>query len=233
MAKQLRVHLKKMKFRYDKFNRNDFESHMLALNLIDAGSRVLDVGCATGYFAKELSKKGCETWGVDNDALAVKKAGKYCKKTFTVDLNKVSSLPIPKKYFDYIILLDVIEHLLHPEKILEIIKPYLKNGGEIIVSVPNIAHASVRWSLLKGEFKYTSTGILDKTHLHFFTKNSFENSIKKAGYKILKLSPTNGMCKVPLLSKITDRLPYSWQYRIACKVPTLFSFQFIALAKVR
>jgi methionine biosynthesis protein MetW len=222
-----------MKYRYDKFNRNDFESHMLALNLIDAGSRVLDIGCATGYFAKELLKKNCETWGIDNDKLAVNKAIKYCKKAFLVNIDDKKNLPVPKKYFDYIILLDVIEHLLHPEMILEKVKPHLKKGGKIIVSVPNIAHASVRWSLLRGEFNYTTTGILDKTHLHFFTKDSLKNVLKKAGYKIIKLSPTNGMCKVPFLGKITDRLPSSWQYKIACKNPTLFSFQFIALARVR
>ncbi len=222
-----------MKYRYDEFNHNKFESHRLAIDLIDNNAKVLDIGCATGYFAKELSKKNCETWGVDCDEVAVKKASKYCKKVIARNVDEVKTLPFPKNYFDYVIILDVIEHLLHPENILEIIKPYLKEDGKIIVSVPNIAHASIRWMLAKGEFEYTSTGILDKTHLHFYTKKSFEEILKKAKYKILKLSPTNGMCKVPFLYKITDRLPASWQYKIACSQPTLFGFQFIALAKVR
>lgn len=221
-----------MKYRYDEFNTNNFESHRLVFNMIDAGSKVLDVGCATGYFARELSKKNGETWGVDSDKETVNKAGKYCKKTITANIDEIKKLPVPKKYFDYVIILDVIEHLIHPENILEIIKPHLKKDGKVIISVPNIAHASVRWMLFKGGFQYTSTGILDKTHLHFYTKKSFEEALNKAGLKILKLSPTNGMCKVPFLYKITDRLPDSWQYWIVCKMPTLFSFQFIALAKV-
>lgn len=220
-----------MKYRYDEFNDNEFTTHGLAKSFIDSGSRVLDIGCATGYFARKLQEKDCETWGVDNDEEAAKKASRYCKKVIVCDLDSVKKLPVPKKYFDYVIILDVIEHLLHPENILAIIRPHLKNDGKIIVSVPNIAHASIRWGLLKGEFQYTPTGILDKTHLHFYTKTSFENILKKEGYKIEKLSPTNGMCKVPLLYKITDRLPDSWQYFIACQIPTLFSFQFIAVAK--
>ncbi|HAS69077.1 MAG: Methyltransferase type 11 [Candidatus Collierbacteria bacterium GW2011_GWA2_42_17] len=222
-----------MKYRYNKFNNNAFESHKLAFNLIDANSKVLDIGCATGYFARELFNKNCETWGVDSDKEAVKRAGKHCKRTIVANIDEVHKLPVPKKYFDYVIILDVIEHLLHPESVFDIIKPLLKDDGKIIVSVPNIAHASIRWMLLRGDFQYTSTGIMDKTHLHFYTKKSFEDVLKKVGLKILKLSPTNGMCKVPFLYKITDRLPASWQYWIACKIPTLFSYQFIALAKVR
>jgi len=222
-----------MKHRYSTFNKNKYESHWLAFDLIGVNSKVLDIGCATGYFAKELLLKNCEVYGVDIDKDALKIADKYCKKTALSNLDQVHSLSFPKKYFDYVIVLDVIEHLAHPENVLIMAKHYLKDGGRIIISVPNISHASIRCMLLKGEFQYTDTGILDKTHLHFYTKRSFETELKRAGYKILKLYPTNGMCKVPFLYKITDRLPESWQYKIACMVPTLFSFQFVALVKPR
>ncbi len=219
-----------MKPRYSQFNKNEFETHRLVFNLIDEGTRVLDVGCATGYFAKALLKKQCETWGIDVDKSAVKKASKYCKKAIIHDLNNKGDLPFPKNYFDHVIILDVIEHLLHPENILSIVKLHLKKGGTIIVSTPNIAHASIRLMIMKGKFQYTSSGIMDNTHLHFYTKSSFSSLLVREGYKIEKIIPTNGMCKVPFLYKITDRLPFSMQYKIAKILPTLFSYQFIAIA---
>jgi len=221
-----------MKYHYDQFNQNEFESHRLAANMIRPGSKVLDIGCATGYFAKELAKQNCQTWGADRDKLALAKAEKYCTKVCLANLDEKISLPFPKKYFEYVIILDVIEHLAHPEAVLESVKPHLKKGGQVIVSVPNVAHASIRWMLMRGDFQYTDTGILDRTHLHFFTKTSFLEILKKSGYKVKKCVPTNGMCKVPFLYKITDRLPPAWQYRIASRFPTLFSFQFIATALV-
>lgn len=220
-----------MKFKYDEFNNNEFESHKLTYNLIDPNTKVLDLGCATGYLAKELLKKGCKTWGVDGDTNAAKKAEKYCSSVIVSNLDECTSFPFPKKSFDYVILLDVIEHLVNPENTLLIIKSYLKENGKIIVSTPNIAHASIRWMLFRGLFEYTSTGIMDKTHVHFYTQDGLRSLIKRVGYRVLDIIPTNGMCKVPLLYKITDRLPYSWQYEITKVFPGLFSHQFIVVAK--
>jgi len=219
-----------MKYAYDEFNNHEFESHRLTLNLIKEGTKILDLGCATGYIARELSKKGCETWGVDVDKEAALKARQYCKKVIVSDLDTCSSLAFPKKFFDYVILLDVIEHLKYPENILSIAKTHLKRGGKVLISTPNIAHASIRLMLMRGDFDYSPSGIMDNTHVHFYTMKSLGTFLKKIGLKVLKVIPTNGMCKVPLLYKITDRLPYSWQYKITSLAPTLFSHQFIAVA---
>jgi len=221
-----------MKCQYNEFNNNEFEVHKLTLDFIEANSCVLDIGCATGFLAKELLKKKCEVWGLDYNRNAIARAARFCKKALIVDLNESATLPVPKKHFDYIILLDVIEHLLHPEKVLSLVKPYLKNEGVIIVSTPNIAHASIRWMIVKGQFQYTKLGILDSSHLHFYTRTSFSNLLKKANFKILKIIPTNGMTKVPMLSKISDQLPRPWQYWLVKKIPELFSYQFIAVVKL-
>jgi len=221
-----------MKCQYNEFNNNEFEVHQLVLGLIKNNSRVLDVGCATGCFARELLKKKCEVWGLDYNKKAIAKAVRFCKKASVVDLNESATLPVPKKHFDFVILLDVIEHLLYPEKVLSLIKAYLKNEGAIIVSTPNIVHASIRWMIIKGEFKYTKLGILDSSHLHFYTRTSFSDLIKKANFRTPKIIPTNGMTKVPILSKISDQFPESWQYWLVKKIPELFSYQFIAVAKV-
>lgn len=221
-----------MRYRYNHFNANQYEAHQIICSLITDHSRVLDIGCATGYFAKELLKKKCETWGIDNNKEAIQKASQYCHKVITRNLNDDHVLPVPKKYFDYIILVDVIEHLLQPENILSLITSHLKKNGKIIISTPNIAHASIRWMMAKGEFQYTTLGIMDSTHLHFYTRKSLCDLLRKCNLKIEQLIPTNGMCKVPLLSKITDRLPLSLQYQIVKKFPTLFSYQFIAQTKL-
>ncbi len=220
-----------MKYKYDVLNKNQFESHQIALSLIKNNSKILDIGCATGYFAKELLKKGCITYGVDCDVNAIKKAEKYCQEVAVADVDENDIIPFKKHFFDYVVLMDVLEHLKNPEDVLSTIKPYLKKDGKIIVSVPNVAHASIRWMLFKGEFRYTNTGIMDKTHLHFFTQKSLASLIRKTGYRILEFLPTNGMCKVPLLYKITDRLPVVWQYKIACSNPKLFAYQFVVLAE--
>lgn len=222
-----------MKNKYDHFNANEFETHQLAIGLIDDHSRVLDIGCGTGNLDKELlTRKHCEVWGIDSNREAVKKASRYCKEALVLNVDAGSKLPVPEKYFDYVIMLDVIEHLVHPENVLSLLKLHLKAGGKVIVSTPNIAHASIRLMLLKGEFIYTSLGIMDNTHVHFYTRSTFSDLLKTAGLRVVNMIPTNGMCKVPLLYKITDRLPPSWQYRIAKTIPTLFSYQFIAVAEL-
>ena len=220
-----------MKYHYNEFNKNQFEVHKLAIDLIKSGSKVLDIGCATGYFANQLNKIGCETWGVDNDKVALKRASKPCKKVIIANLDEAKRISAPRKYFDFVIVLDVLEHLLHPENVLAIIKNHLKPNGMIIVSIPNIAHASIRWMLFMGKFEYASTGILDSTHVKFYTHASILELIRSNGYHVLNTIPTNGMCKVPFLYKITDRLPMSWQYFIVKRFPTLFAFQYIIVAK--
>ena len=221
-----------MKYRYDIFNRHPFHTHTLAIELITKGSKILDIGCATGYLAKELSQMECEVWGVDFDKKAIKKAEKYTKKAVAADFECLESLPFPRKYFDYVLLMDVIEHLRFPERIFNVVRRHVKKSGKLIISVPNIAHASMRWSLFRGNFEYTTTGLMDSTHYHFYTKKTFEETLAKNGFRIIKLLPTNGMTKVPFLRKVTDRIPAFWQYKIACALPTLFSYQFVALVEV-
>ncbi len=220
-----------MKYHYDELNRNPFESHMLAIDSIKSNTSILDIGCATGYFAKELAKKGCETYGVDKDRIALKKASKYCKEVIQCDLDNIKICHAPKKHFDYVLMLDVLEHLQNPKLAISQVGKFLKKDGRLVVSVPNIAHASIRWGLLKGDFDYTNTGILDSTHVHFYTLKSISRLLEKEGFRILKIKPTNGMCKVPFLYKITDRLPATWQYKLVQKFPNLFAYQFIIISR--
>ena len=95
-------------------------------------------------------------------------------------------MPYEKKYFDYIIFGDVLEHLYEPEAVLCKMKPYLKEDGQFLCSIPNIMHISALLPLLKGQFRYQKAGILDRTHIRFFTLDSIWGMLHKCG-----LVPTN------------------------------------------
>jgi 2-polyprenyl-3-methyl-5-hydroxy-6-metoxy-1,4-benzoquinol methylase len=153
-------------------------------HLIPEKSKVLDIGCSSGNFGVELIKrKNCTVDGIELDkkdfAVAKKKLRKvYQKNVETDNLNDLD------KDYDVIYFGDVIEHLKDPIPTLERIKVLLKPKGHILFSIPNMGHVGVRLDLLKGEFNYTETGLLDKTHLHFYTQDEVVRVFNEAGYKI-------------------------------------------------
>lgn len=145
---------------------------MLIVNEINSNSKVLDIGCASGYIGDYLVReKRCEVFGIEPDFESYKIAK---EKGYRIILNKnieesLNCEELKKEKFDYIILADVLEHTFDPKKILKELKDFLNDDGKIIISLPNTAHFSVRFSLLLGRFEMQDTGILDKTHLHFYT----------------------------------------------------------------
>jgi len=139
-------------------------------DLIRGGSKVLDVGCGLGDLGNALTLKGCDYLGIEKDKDKVRYM--LDRKYMKVILGDLRTVTLQEK-FDYIIFADVLEHLERPKEILSMYAGYLNKGGKIIISIPNIAHISIILSLLKREWKYTDYGILDKTHLKFFTLKSF------------------------------------------------------------
>ncbi|NJL61975.1 MAG: methyltransferase domain-containing protein [Methylacidiphilales bacterium] len=154
-------------------------------NLIDSGKRVVDFGCATGYFAQLLMSKGCKVTGVEINPDAAKSAEEYCEEVIVADLDFVSIPDILKhEHFDVAIFGDVLEHLRNPWQVLRDVKQILKQDGYIVASIPNMAHGAIRLALLQGRFDYMELGILDNTHLRFFTRESVENLFEDSGYLI-------------------------------------------------
>ncbi|MDB9376887.1 glycosyltransferase [Nodularia sphaerocarpa] len=151
--------------------------------LVENNLRVVDFGCATGYLAKLLKKKGCIVTGVEINSDAAQTAEQHCEEVIVADLDFISVLKIlPAQEFDIAIFGDVLEHLRNPGKVLAETKQILKKDGYVIASIPNIAHAAIRLSLLQGRFDYTNLGILDNTHLRFFTRKTVKELFEKAGY---------------------------------------------------
>ena len=165
---------------------NKYSTHSQMLSKISSGSNVLDIGCAQGYLDEYLLKElKCEVYGIDLEKEAAKKAKKFCKDVLIGDVEEILKKGFPWKItFDYILLGDILEHLIDPEAALRRLKTYLKPNGVIIISLPNIAYLPVRLNLLFGKFEYTNVGIMDSTHLKFFTRNSMNKMFESCGLKL-------------------------------------------------
>lgn len=152
-------------------------------DLIEAGSTVLDVGCSSGSFGDSLKKiKKCQVDGVEPDTGDAKKAEAKLDDVFLGTLEEYIG-KTDKKY-KYITFIDVIEHLNKPVDTLRALKVFMNEDSSIVFSIPNMAHISVRLMLLSGKFEYGNTGLLDNTHLHFYTDKEIERVFDEAGYKI-------------------------------------------------
>lgn len=144
--------------------------HTLAVLSVPTGSRVLDLGAAEGSVARALRERGCAVTAVERDADAVAVLRALGLETVPADLDGIEADAIPAAAFDVILLLDVLEHLVRPARLLTMASTWLAPGGRIVVSVPNVAHAAVRLALLQGTFPRSDVGLLDRTHLHFFDR---------------------------------------------------------------
>jgi O-antigen biosynthesis protein len=152
--------------------------------------KVLEVGCAKGTTLRELKrlKIATEIVGVEMNKKAAKIAEQILNKTFIGNIEEIS-LPY-KKYFDYIILADILEHLVNPWVTLDKCSNYLKDDGFLIASIPNFRNLEVFIEIfLKGDLEYQKAGLLDKGHLRFFTQKSIEKTFLGSGFKIVDIIP--------------------------------------------
>lgn len=167
---------------------------------------LLDVGCGTGAFASKIKEKlACEVWGVEPVSSAAQEAAKLIDKTF-VGLYDTQMISDIQRQFDAICFNDVLEHMPDPYTILQASKQLLKPDGVIIASLPNILHYHEFSNILfKKDFRYAEAGIMDKTHLRFFTRKSIIRMFEEAGLRIEKVvgldpTPSKKMSLISLLS---------------------------------
>ena len=160
--------------------------HELVVGLVPPRSRVLELGCATGYMSQVLQQRlGCTVTGVELSPQAAARASAHCQRVLVGNLETLAlARELTGERFDAAVCADVLEHLRDPGALLERLVPLLAEGAAVVASIPNVAHASVRLALLGGEFRYGETGLLDRTHLRFFTRESIEDLFEGAGYGI-------------------------------------------------
>lgn len=146
--------------------------------------RILDVGCGAGMLGGSLKQeRGVEVWGVEYVPEVAKVAAGRLDRVISGGIEDALA-QLPDGYFDTIICADVLEHLVDPWQVLNDLKAKLAPGGELVASIPNIRHWSVVSRLLEGRWEYADAGILDRTHLRFFTWHDCMLMFEKAGYSI-------------------------------------------------
>jgi len=156
--------------------------------------RVLEIGCGAGQTLELIKNlKLCEnTVGIELFENAANSAISRVDKVYRLDIEK-DVAPEKLGQFDLILILDVLEHLIDPWNVLQsVVKEYLKPSGKMIISLPNARHFTcVLPLLINGDFNYKEKGILDKTHLRFFTRKSGEKMLEEAGLSIEKVKSTS------------------------------------------
>lgn len=160
--------------------------------LVGEGRRVLDVGCASGYLAAAMRDRGCRVVGLDVNREAAEKARDVCHDVIVADLETEPLTQVAHEHgpFDAIVFGDVLEHLRNPFLVLDAARALLADGGFIVASIPNVAHGSIRLAMLEGRFDYQEFGLLDETHIRFFTRKSVEELLLTSGYRIERLERT-------------------------------------------
>ncbi|MBU1000763.1 class I SAM-dependent methyltransferase [Patescibacteria group bacterium] len=172
---------------------------------------VLEIGSSSGYMTRAFLENKCIVDVVEFDQKAVAKLPKGVRRIFNLSIedNKVYSALTD---YDFVIMADVLEHLINPGKVLKKLLKVASFDTKLLISLPNIACWAMRKQLFfKGDFKYKTSGVLDKTHLHFYTVNTLPQLLKVSGWKVDKIIGT--VTRLPLEGLIS-RIPIlGWIFR--------------------
>jgi GT2 family glycosyltransferase/2-polyprenyl-3-methyl-5-hydroxy-6-metoxy-1,4-benzoquinol methylase len=153
--------------------------------LTGPNKRVLEVGPATGYITEALQKRGCRVTAIEIDPEAAESAARFCERMIVGDVEQIEfPVAFQGELFDVAVFGEILEHLVDPHRALVEATKVLRPGGYVVASVPNVAHGSIRLALMCGAFPRTQTGLLDYTHIRFFTRKSLAQLFRQAGYVI-------------------------------------------------
>ncbi|GIX57042.1 MULTISPECIES: glycosyltransferase [Bacillus cereus group] len=177
--------------RYSTYIRNEI------IDLMDAPKdkkiNVLEVGCACGGTLLKIKNiyKNADLFGIEFN----EKAASFSSQFANVKAENIENevLDYPAEFFDYIILADVIEHLFNPWEVMRNLRKYLKKDGQILLSIPNVMHYSLLREVINGKWTYTDSGLLDRTHIRFFTLDEINKMLIEAEYKDIEY----GMNQIP------------------------------------
>src|SRR5687767_15033615 len=215
----------------------DFEgsSHRILIDLIgrwtERGGVLLDLGAAGGELGSALRDRFDRTIGFEYNVDCLGALAGRFDQVVVADLERLRDLP---SEIDAIVLADVIEHLRNPAEALQLVRRALKDDGRVFISVPNIANITVRLGLLFGVFEYRDRGILDHTHLRFYTKRTIRREIETAGFEILEMRGSSVPIRL-IIGKFTPELILRAGERLLSLLTRLwrglFAYQIIIVAR--
>jgi 2-polyprenyl-3-methyl-5-hydroxy-6-metoxy-1,4-benzoquinol methylase len=212
------------------------------IKLIPSGShKILDVGCGVGSTSRQLKElgKANEIVGIEINEEVARDSSDAIDKLHIGDVETMD-IPYPEKYFDYILLADVLEHLIDPRGVLHKCKSLLLDDGYIIATFPNIKHYNVLIRMiLFDEFRYSDAGILDRTHLRFFTKKEIIKMFQDEQFELVDLIHLHAPIKPTYeeTDKVLSSLPSRLRYKSALYITqqlvksSFGAFQYLLKAK--
>ena len=178
------------------------------LRRLGTGHRVLDVGCGGGALAEAAQVSGNRVTGVERDFESAARAAARGVLVVAHDATDLDGLaPRIGGPFDRIVFADLLEHLADPASVLAGYRRFLAPGGRVLISVPNVAAWTVRLALLCGRFRYADSGIMDRTHLRWFTCATARELAREAGYRELGFDLTPHLTRAvwPLIKQVFRR----------------------------
>lgn len=180
------------------------------LKIVGENKTVLEIGSSAGYMTRAFLDNKCIVDVVETDKQAISKIPKQIRTKFAQSIEDSKIYQSLNNDYDYIIMADVLEHLVKPEQVLKSLFKISSASTKLLVSLPNVACWAMRKQLFfKGDFEYQESGLLDKTHLHFYTVNTLPKILSENGWKVEQVKGT------------ITRLPIEW---LTLKIPSLYLF---------
>lgn len=192
-----------------------------------SAKNILELGCGEGVFGSYLRENlGAKVTGIEIESKFAIKAKKNLDKVYIGDAESIIK-KLPAKSFDVIVANDVLEHMVDPYLVLKEAKRILKKDGIIVSSIPNMRNFHVLYHLVRhGQWEYVESGILDRTHLRFFTQKSIRNMYERLGYEVVQHEGIFEETNLPILFKLTNVLARG-------KISDMKYVQFATVAKMQ
>jgi SAM-dependent methyltransferase len=215
------------------FKRSAFSSHTLALKSLPEqgkGRWVLDLGCASGYISELLAVRGYRVVGIERIGGI---ASCSPERVVFVEADLDNGVPGLGQTFDFILCLDILEHLRDPMKLLCEIAPLMQPGGQLIASLPNSGNLYFRMNVLFGRFPKHDRGLFDRTHLHYYTWSGWLDLLSQAGFRVASVRSSSMPFGLALGETAPVRAMEALAYGFARIWKKLFAYQFVVIAEPR
>ena len=209
-------------------------SHRILIELIrrqGPGGLFVDLGAAGGELARSVKTQFSKRVGYEYNVSCIQELTRSFDQGIVANLELTTSLP---GNADAIVLADVLEHLRHQKELLALVRAALSPDGRVYVSVPNIANITIRIGLLFGIFRYRERGILDETHVRFYTLRTIRDELERAGFRILTVRGSSVPIRLIIGKRVPEPLMSALEWlllRITILWESLMAYQIILVAQ--